>query len=286
MFQGTRDELTPGVESKDGWAPISPTWREWLFLDPAGARDLACFCNGLAVYLDAGFDLREALEYLEPTYHGSRLGRAIGRILVALRGGDTLSAAVARERGFRGRLLRRIADAEAQGKLQGVLRAYVRKMRLREARDSRVALAVMHPLFVLSVAVTPVAAWLFLRLPVAWIVYAAFTGQVALPRLVRFALVSREFLPWGRAWVLCATVEPYVGLMLLFAFLVAVLPYAARGIAPVVDHCGRILFGDDAPLRGAELIADFDQIRSAGDLTDEEFRRVCQLMRRDVFDGP
>jgi hypothetical protein len=40
-----------------------------------------------------------------------------------------------------------------------------------------------------------------------------------------------------------------------------------------------MLFGDDEPLQGADLLAEFERLGSAGELTEAEFGRIRKLIR-------
>jgi hypothetical protein len=244
---------------------------------------LAYFCQQLVVYLDAGFDASKALRLLQPMFRSTQLRAAIGRILLALGDGETLSAAMARELGvIDGRFLRMVRDAEAQGRLQEALRAFARENRAPSKQSSLTNALLGHGFFLLYLAPVVVPTWILLHLPAALIAREAVAGHASLPRLVHGLVAFHALLPPWRGWVLCRRFESCLPSILLFAFLLMALPRAARWIVPIVDRCRRMLFEDDEPLRGADLLAEFEQIRSAGELTDAEFSRIRKLIHPDV----
>jgi hypothetical protein len=280
MFGGASEEVTLGVEAGEGSEQNRLIWRERIFLEPVRPGHLAYFSKGLAAYLDLGFDLDNALACLERTFHRSQFGPAIGRIQTALRRGDTLAVAMAREPWvFGSTFVGMIKNAEAEGRVAETLRVFAHDLEQR----NRVSLAYsiwtssFWLLMVLGIAIPSCIVW---RLPMIWIVQEAVVGHASPARLVDFVIVFHDFMPWGRGWVLCTKFESYLPALLLCMAVLTGLPYAARWIAPVVERLRRALFEDDEPLRGADLLAEFERACVAGKMTEEEFGRVRDTILR------
>jgi hypothetical protein len=274
-FGRVREEVPLDAEADEASAQNRPTWRERLFLEPVRPGHLAYFCRALAAYLDLGFDLHKALATVEPTFRESPFGPAIGRIRLALRCGDTLAVAMARERWvFDGQLPSMIRNAEAEGRVAETLRVFAHDLKQHDRISRTYSIWVSSfglLLIVLCIVVAPCIVW---RLPMIWIVNEAVAVPANSARLVHLVIIFRDFVPMGRGWVLCTRFESHLPLLLLCMAVLAGLPYAARWITPVVDRCERALFEDDEPLRGADLLADFERGGAAGEMTEEEFGRV------------
>lgn len=142
-----RDERAP--------EPVAsgPNWWERILFGRVGSGQLAQFCRQFAAYLDAGVDILKALTNLEKQFARTALGPVIGRLSIAVRRGDPLAEAVAREpHAFDNLFVSMIRVAEARG---GVPETLQRLAHHYEARQSLIRLArsaMIYPVSVLVVA--------------------------------------------------------------------------------------------------------------------------------------
>ena len=74
-------------------------WYQWQLFGGINTTQLVNFCRQFANYLDAGVNLNRALESLRRQYERSALGPVIGRLQLAVRRGETLTDAMARDAG-------------------------------------------------------------------------------------------------------------------------------------------------------------------------------------------
>lgn len=130
-----------------------PSWGERVLFGRVGSTHLATFCRQLANYLDAGVDIIRAMSALEKQFKQTALGPVLGRLGAAIRKGEALSEAMAREpAAFNYLTLSMIRVAEARGGMPEVLRLlathYENRVRLlRRARS-----AMIYPAIVLTIA--------------------------------------------------------------------------------------------------------------------------------------
>ena len=130
-----------------------PTWIERLVFGKVSSGHLSTFCGQFARYQEAGVDLLRSLASLQKQFSTTALGPVIGRIEVAVRGGESLASAMAREpQAFDKLCLSMMRVAEARGgepeTLKGLSRHYEAKQRMiRQARS-----AMIYPTIVLLVA--------------------------------------------------------------------------------------------------------------------------------------
>ena len=141
--------------SLDDPKPVAggPNWLEKVLFGSVSSGHLATFCGQFARYQDAGVDLLRSLSSLQKQFARTALGPVIGRLEVAVRGGESLASAMAREpQAFDNLALSMMRVAEARGgepeTLRGLSRHYEAKQRMiRQARS-----AMIYPTIVLIVA--------------------------------------------------------------------------------------------------------------------------------------
>src|SRR4051794_36488245 len=80
-----------------GPIPAGPGWMERILFGRVSSGQLARFCRQFAAYLDAGVDIMKALSSLETQFSRTALGPVIGRVRAAVRQGDAMAEAGARE---------------------------------------------------------------------------------------------------------------------------------------------------------------------------------------------
>ena len=135
-----------------------PSWAERIFFGGVSSGHLMLFCRQAAAYLDAGVDLLKALSSLETQFARTALGPVIGRIQVAVRRGDALADAMAREpQAFDSLFLSMIRVAEAAGASPRPCAGCRGTTRPASGSSARHARAMIYPIAVLLVAAVVVA---------------------------------------------------------------------------------------------------------------------------------
>ena len=142
-------------KAPDDIRPVAggPNWFERIVFGSVSSGHLATFCGQFARYQDAGVDLLRSLSSLQKQFSRSALGPVIARLEVAVRGGDSLASAMAREpQAFDKLALSMMRVAEARGgepeTLRGLSRHYEARQRMiRQARS-----AMIYPTIVLLIA--------------------------------------------------------------------------------------------------------------------------------------
>ena len=130
-----------------------PNWVERIVFGRVSSGHLATFCGQFARYQEAGVDLLRSLSSLQKQFARTALGPVIGRIEMAVRSGESLASAMAREpQAFDNLALSMMRVAEARGgepeTLKGLSRHYEARQRMiRQARS-----AMIYPTIVLIVA--------------------------------------------------------------------------------------------------------------------------------------
>src|SRR4051794_35962510 len=154
----------PAVEPEVVAEPGGPSWWERIFFGRVGSGQLALYCRQFASYSDAGVDLLKALSSLERQFAKTALGPVTGRILQAVRRGDTLSEAMEREpQAFDSLFLSMMKVAEARGGVPETLRMLSRHYEARQSLIRQARTAMIYPIAVLVVAggvVAMITIWL------------------------------------------------------------------------------------------------------------------------------
>src|SRR4051812_33817903 len=124
-----------------------PAWWERIFFGRVGSGQLALYCRQFASYSDAGVDLLKALSSLERQFAKTALGPVTGRILQAVRRGDTLSEAMEREpQAFDSLFLSMMKVAEARGGVPETLRMLSRHYEARQSLIRQARSAMIYPI--------------------------------------------------------------------------------------------------------------------------------------------
>jgi type II secretory pathway component PulF len=144
--------------------PAGPSWWERIVFGRVSAGQLALYCRQFASYLDAGVDLLKTLLSLERQFARTALGPVTGRVLLAVRRGDGLAEALAREpRAFDALFLSMMKVAEARGGVPETLRMLSRHYEARQSLIRQARTAMIYPIAVLAVAsgvVAMITIWL------------------------------------------------------------------------------------------------------------------------------
>ncbi len=130
-----------------------PNWFERIVFGSVSSGHLATFCGQFARYQDAGVDLLRSLSSLQKQFSKSALGPVIARLEVAVRGGDSLASAMAREpQAFDKLALSMMRVAEARGGEPETLRALSRHYEARQRMIRQARSAMIYPTIVLLIA--------------------------------------------------------------------------------------------------------------------------------------
>ena len=141
---------TGGSSGHDADPGKGPGLAERIFFGRVGSGQLATFCRQFAAYLNAGVDISKALGNLQKQFALSPLGPVIGRVLAAVKRGETLAEAVAREpRAFDALFLGMMKAAEARGGVPEVLRILGRQYEARQSLIRQARSAMIYPIIVL-----------------------------------------------------------------------------------------------------------------------------------------
>ena len=154
------------TQSDPTLATGGPSWYERIFYGSVSTAHLSMFCRQFASYQDSGVDLIRSLTSLEGQFSRSALGPVIGRLRLAVKGGEPLSDAMAREpRAFDSLCLSMMTVAEARGGVPETLRRLANhyEARLRLIRQARSAL--IYPACVMGVAAVVVMVLTIFVLP-------------------------------------------------------------------------------------------------------------------------
>jgi type IV pilus assembly protein PilC len=190
-----------------------PSWAERIFFGRVGSGHLMLFCRQAAAYLDAGVDLLKALSSLETQFARTALGPVIGRILVAVRRGDALADAMAREpEAFDSLFLSMIRVAEARGGIPETLRRMSRHYEARQRLIRQARSGMIYPVAVLLVAAVVVGILSVFVLPMFAEMLRDMGGD--LPFVSRALMAFSDFVQWMGWWLIPLVVVG--GVFLLF----------------------------------------------------------------------
>jgi len=146
-----------GSSKKSGREPApvvgGPNLVERVFFGKVSSGHLATFCGQFGSYQDAGVDLLRSLASLKKQFARSALGPVIGRLEQAVRGGDPLAEAMAREpQAFDNLCIAMIRVAEARGGVPETLRLLARHYEARQRLIRQARSALIYPTIVLIIA--------------------------------------------------------------------------------------------------------------------------------------
>jgi type IV pilus assembly protein PilC len=192
-----------------------PNWLERVMFGSVSSGHLSTFCGQFARYQEAGVDLIRALSSLQKQFARTALGPVIGRMETAVRGGDSLVTAMAREpHAFDKLALSMMQVAEARGgepeTLQRLSRHYEARQRMiRQARS-----AMIYPTIVMIVAAAVVMLLTIFVIPgmVGFIKDSLRNKEVELPYPTRVLMAISAFMTAQGWWLVpCLTVAAIFG---------------------------------------------------------------------------
>src|SRR4051794_24427373 len=193
----------PAVEPEVVAEQGGPGWWERIFFGRVGSGQLALYCRQFASYSDAGVDLLKALSSLERQFARTALGPVTGRILQAVRRGDTLAEAMGREpQAFDALFLSMIRVAEARGGVPETLRMLAHHYEARQSLIRQARAAMIYPIAVLVVASGVVALLTIWLLPMFISLLRDIAGQGAsLPLPSRALMGFSDFIQTLGWWL-------------------------------------------------------------------------------------
>lgn len=144
----------------------------------AGGEDLAHTVLQLAALLKSGIPMDEALESLAETAENTRLRRALARVRVSLREGDSLSASMAEDETFPPMLVRMVAAGEEAGQPGAILDRYANF--LQEELEHRRSLqsALTYPVVLVVMSIALLVSLLAFLTPVVQEMYASMDREL------------------------------------------------------------------------------------------------------------
>lgn len=196
-----------------------PKLFERLVFGSISAGHLATFCRQAAAYLEAGVDPVKALGSLQQQFAATALGPVLGRVQAAVRRGESLDEAMAREPGaFDDQFLAMIRVAEARGGVPETLRMLSRHYEARQRMIRQARSALIYP-----------AAVVIIGLGVGWLLTAFVLPRLvevlqdmtrgrgaSLPGPTRALMAFSDFMVWIGWWAL--PIGAVVGVFLLLRF--------------------------------------------------------------------
>ena len=135
-----------------------PTWYERILFGSVSSGQLAAFCRQFGAYLHAGVDINKTLASLQTQFSRTALGPVIGRLFLAVKRGETLAEAAAREpQAFDPLFLSMIKVAEARGGIPETLKSMSKHYEARQSLIRQARSAMIYPIAVIFVASCVVA---------------------------------------------------------------------------------------------------------------------------------
>lgn len=126
---------------------------ERLIFGGVSTTHLAKFCRQFASYTDAGVDLIRTLTSLQKQFARTALGPVLGRLTTAVRRGEAMSEAMAREpRAFDPLFLSMMRVAEARGGIPETLRGMADHYEARQRLVRQARAAMIYPVIVCVIA--------------------------------------------------------------------------------------------------------------------------------------
>jgi type II secretory pathway component PulF len=289
-----RPAVPSAIESEPDLDKGGPGWWERIVFGRVGSGQLALYCRQFAAYLDAGVDLIKALASLERQFGRTALGPVTGRLLLAVRRGDGLAEAMAREPGaFDPLFLSMIRVAETRGGIPETLRMLSRHYEARQSLVRQARTAMIYPVIVLLVASCVVAFLTIWLLPMFISMLNDTAGPaVVLPLPTRVLMAYSDFMQRLGWWV--------VPLVLIGGLLAVFRIYRTRVGKRLMDELalwvpvlGMLLRKIDTTRFArtlASLLGAGVDIGSSLDLTADvmqldPFRRMVRKARKEVMDG-
>ncbi len=180
-----------------------PTWYERILFGRVSSGQLATFCRQFSAYMNAGVDIGKSLSNLQKQFAMTSLGPVIGRLVQAVKRGDSFAEAVSREpRAFDALFVGMMRVAEARGGIPETLRRLAQHYESRQSLIRQARSAMIYPIAVLVVAscvVTLMSLWI---IPMFAALLRDIVGPTAnLPLPTRIMMGISDFVQKG-GWFL------------------------------------------------------------------------------------
>ncbi len=134
---------------------FSDTLFSWL--DRVGVGDMAVFARQLAIMVESGFPLIQALRTSVNQTKNEKLKETLALMAIDLEGGLSLSMAAAKHPDVFSRfIVNMIRSGEESGKLNTVLREVAEEVEKQKAYQSKITSALIYPIFILCAMVVAI----------------------------------------------------------------------------------------------------------------------------------
>ena len=299
-FQPSTKSSTGSTKSRrstDNPKPVfgGPNWLERVAFGTVSSGHLATFCGQFARYQDAGVDLLRSMSSLQKQFARTALGPVIARLETAVRGGESLVAAMAREpQAFDNLCLSMMRVAEARGGEPETLRSLSRHYEARQRMIRQARSALIYPSIVLVIALAVVLLITIFVIPkmVEFIADSMRGKEVVLPWPTQVLMSISKFMT-GQGWWLVplACVAAVVGA--LWSYRTGPGKVILDGLSLYVPILGKIRKKIEttrfARTLGVLLDAGVDVGTSleltSGVLSLSSFRRAIRGVKTEVMEG-
>lgn len=155
------------------------------------AQDLVLFSRQLALLTDSGVGIIQSLELLAEQTTNRRFRQVLEDVVVDLRGGSSLSAALTKHpRVFSQLYSRMVAVGEQTGELSIILRSMSDHIEREAAAMAKLKSALTYPAIVLVLAIMVIYILVEVALPPLMNIFQSFNTQLPLPTRVMLAVVN------------------------------------------------------------------------------------------------
>lgn len=162
----------------------------------AGGDDLAYTVLQLAALLKSGIPMDEALESLSGSAENARLQRALARVRVRLREGESLSGSMAEDEIFPPMLVRMVGAGEEAGKPGEILERYANFLQQELEHRRALQSALAYPIVLIGMSITLLIALLIFLTPVVQEMYSSLGRELPVITQVMVS-VGMALRGWG-----------------------------------------------------------------------------------------
>jgi len=153
--------------------------------------ELVTFCRQLALLLESGVGIIQALELLENQSTDKSLKKVLIQVLHDLRGGKSLSAAIAQHPQVFSKLYSKmISVGEQTGSMETVLRSLAGYTERQSASMSKLKQAMMYPAIVFCLAIGVGAIMITVLLPPLVDMFSKLGGELPLPTRILLGMMA------------------------------------------------------------------------------------------------
>ncbi len=176
-----------------------------ISLSKVKPTEVVMLARQLALLLESGTDIVTAIDLLQAQTTNKMMGKALTQVATDIRGGNSLSASLARHpRVFSKVFCQAIAAGEQGGSLETVLRQMSDYIERAANAEKKIKSAMTYPIIVLVVAFIVIAIMIVFVFPTFTQLYTSFGAK--LPGITQLMLNGMKWLTrWG-PWLLLAVV--------------------------------------------------------------------------------